>query len=233
MPLSGHSNDLVHSRRRLALASERPVPRRPAADSLLRSCLRRQPLPKHKPAVGTAAYMVKAGQAAEALVWFLGGDPRVRRAYAEWCRSHGLVRGEIVVAVDAYMRSALENKERDLAKLDSLVRNELGLEYPWLAPLLLFAFGSTAIGNTGRLSLTPADLGLPAGRRAKGKGQYIARDVEWFYRAEIKVPPDTVRSIAKEHSAQAQSAGLWHSVVQNGIARAKDLLAVMDIETAI
>jgi hypothetical protein len=190
-------------------------------------------LPKHKPDVGTAAYMVKAGQAAEALVWCLSGDPRVQRAYADWCRAHRLVQGEIVDAVNAYLRSPQLNKERDLATLDSLVRNELGLDYVWLAPVLLFAFGNTAVGKAGRMTLTPADVGLPAGRRAKGKGEYIERDVEWFYRAEIKVPPDTVYAIAKEHAARAQSAGTWHSVVQAGIVRAKQLLAVMDIEPAI
>ena len=83
----------------------------------------------------------------------------------------------------------------------------------------------------GRLMLEPdTPPGLPPGRAAKNRGGHIVRNVEWFYRAKIKYPPDTLYSIAKEHTTRNKTARVWHSVVQTGIARAEQLLAAVEVD---
>lgn len=63
------------------------------------------------------------------------------------------------------------------------------------------------------------------GRQPKDDG-YVERDVEWFYRAEIKDPPETIYVIAQSHqrAVGAMQANVNHSVVQNAIKRTKELL---------
>jgi hypothetical protein len=76
------------------------------------------------------------------------------------------------------------------------------------------------------LRVTPA-IALP-GRRPKGDGRHIQRDVEWLYRATVKDPRDTIRALAREYADRAGRRSDARSVVQIGIQRARDLLAVFD-----
>ena len=63
------------------------------------------------------------------------------------------------------------------------------------------------------------------GRRAIKKHASLARNVAWFYRAVVKRPPDTIVSLAGEYARAHGRTNDSRSVVQNGLARAKDLLA--------
>jgi hypothetical protein len=109
-----------------------------------------------------------------------------------------------------------------------LVHHDLKLDYSWLPTLHVTSFAAKALGELtgelhGPLRITPGDemKQLPPGRRAKDEGRHIARDVEWFYRAEIKAPPDSIRSLAGEYAVTVQRTNDARSAVQNGIKRAK------------
>ena len=73
----------------------------------------------------TVATMARAGQAGQALVWWLFRDPRVQRVHDDWCLAHGLTPGVAFVGA-ATMESVRLNKEHDLAMLSRLVREDLG-----------------------------------------------------------------------------------------------------------
>ena len=105
-----------------------------------------------------------------------------------------------------------------------------------IAPTLPLAGGSTlanfltrAANETGaNLTLTIGGL-LPSqnparGRRAKGRGESVARNVEWFYRVHVQEPAESIASLAKHYSREVNRANDARSVVQTGIARAKALL---------
>jgi hypothetical protein len=133
------------------------------------------------------------------------------------------------VTVDAARRESVRRaKPCDVANLDRIVREDLGLDYsPWLAPTLLYDFGAAFVGFEG-ITITPEDVGLPAGRRPKDDGLYIARDVEWLYRAEIQRPPESKRTLGRRYLATLQGArgSDGRATVQAGIDRAKHLLAI-------
>lgn len=152
-----------------------------------------------------------AGLACEALLWVLGSDPRLERAYAAWL-------------VSPHRRS-------DPAPLERLC-NELKLPYPWLPGLLVTAFAATAVsqltGQSLRVSVKPAEL--PPGRGAKHGGDYILRDVEWFYQAEIKTPPVSKRKLAADYARTVGRTTDARRTVFTGIKRAKGLLAIFEDE---
>lgn len=167
--------------------------------------------------------MERAGLAAQALVQVLRRDLRVKEKHLAWQRS-------LPQDLRRY-----KTKTDDLAALDRFLQEDLKLNYGWLAPLLLFDFGAQVV-DAGSILVTPEDVGLPAGRRAKGKGEHIARDVEWLYRAEIKSPADSVRSLGREYLTTLsgpQRAGDGRAAVEAGIKRARRLLAIFVDDTPL
>jgi hypothetical protein len=179
----------------------------------------------------TAAHAERMGLAIEALLWVLGSDPRVQRAYQRWRLDHEL----FGVLDDATFRARmLRDKDRDLERLDRLVREELKLPYAWLPQELLRDFGLTVIGEVAGETLgpryQPVTDGLPAGRRPKHDGEHIARDIEWLYRTTIKEPSESVSALAREYAGSAGRHTDARSVIQNGIARARQLLSALDLE---
>jgi hypothetical protein len=129
---------------------------------------------------------------AESLVWILGADPRVQAVYAEW-------RVDFLALLLAQFPSK-DRKPKFSATadryLDSLKGTllDMGVAYAWL-PKLLFADFVVTIQNElsdekQRLVLQHGALDddVPPGRRAKDEGRHILRDVEWYYRSEIKTP---------------------------------------------
>jgi hypothetical protein len=161
--------------------------------------------------------------AAEALIWILGEDPRVQRAYAEWRAARGL-HGDM--SVDAFA-AAIRAYPEDLARLEQLCE-DLGLSsWEWLPGLLLLDFRVTvvgqAMGDTLAVRITPDGKRL-SGRRPKGGGKHIPRDVRWFYRRKVKQPPDSVSQLAREHKQLEQRHVDPRITVTDGIQRATVLL---------
>jgi hypothetical protein len=119
-----------------------------------------------------------------------------------------------------------------------LVAEDLGLTYPWVPDLLLADFGVQFQSELLQTDLT-IQVGapqvalefLPKGR-APRDDEYISRDVEWYYLAEIKQPADTISEIAERHVA---ANGLilgsdGRATVEAAIQRTKRLLASLEIE---
>jgi len=178
--------------------------------------------------------------ACNALVELLLTDPRVERLHKDWLRETGLrtLARRVRVAKTPAIRDA---RQAEFAwsygialnvlalVLSGFVTKELRLPYPNLALQLAMHF-ATAIANEAAASdLVPVTLvfpprGTPRGRRAKGGGESIRRNVEWFYRLHVQQPPETMAQLTKEYSKQANRRTAAHSVVQNGIIRAKALL---------
>jgi hypothetical protein len=193
----------------------------------------------------------RSGHAGEALLMILADDPRVRRAYHDWRQSHNLdthgarvAENETPETVSAWGRALLTDANQDLARLARFISDDLRLPSyaPWLAQLLLAQFRAWAYGEMRGetfaigMATTRRDTGLPAGRRQKGGPRTLWRNVEWFYRAEVKQPPDSIRAIAREHTVnentgqrrtELSSNTDARSVVQEGIQRAKAVLAIV------
>ena len=179
----------------------------------------------------TVGDATRAAIACEALIWFLGSDPRVQRAYVEWRVAHGLF--GVFPDGAAFLAAVFGDQDDDVDRVSRLVCLELGLSYPWLPSLLLADWRVTVfgevIGNRNLcLSITPGDevsTLLPTGRAPRASGRTIARDVEWYYRAEIKRPRETPYAIGKEYAAVEQTTKpSQYSTVEAGIARVKQLL---------
>jgi hypothetical protein len=172
----------------------------------------------------------RAALAVEALVWWVGDDPRVQRAYLAWRVAHGLLPGSLLDV--AAMRGAIAEQPSDLPNLQRLVHNELRLDYSWLPKLLLMDFRATVIGErignpSLRYRVSPA-IELP-GRHAKNGGENILRCVEWFYRRDVrKGPHDSIRQMAKEYAIAAKRRTPARRNVSDGIRLAKDLLAIFE-----
>lgn len=174
--------------------------------------------------------------AAESLVWVLGIDPRVQRCYGNYRAAHGVARPLGPRNLPELKAALFRDRDRDLAIMERLVRDELNLPYEWLAWLLLADFGLTVInestGQNHRITLVPVADALPAGKAPRDKRmKKIARDVEWFYRAEIKEQRDTPYTLGKEWAKQeGLSKESQDSTVTSGIDNAKKLLAAFAIE---
>jgi hypothetical protein len=66
------------------------------------------------------------------------------------------------------------------------------------------------------------------GRRPNKDASYLQHWAEWFYRAEVKLPADTVSALAREYSIghhNTPARDLPRRLVQVGIANAKHLLS--------
>lgn len=147
----------------------------------------------------------RAARAANELLQVLLTDHRVTQAFSE-CR--------------------LSDPAGSLARLERLVSDELNLPYRWLAVLLAYAYVKGK-GVSGEWPETEVAT-LPRGRQPKNDGDYIRRDVEWYYRNEIKVPRETSYSIAKidlDMKGEAPN----HGQVDTAIARTKALLSVFEL----
>jgi hypothetical protein len=185
--------------------------------------------------------------AAAALVAILETDPRVEKLYQDWRRECGLA--EAI----AQWRRASERDARDQAGaellltaygsgvlmtslvLPSFVSKELRLPWPWLALELAGAFQARVLREftgdarwqIGALVAAPRGGSVARGRRAKAGGASIEQAVQWFYRARVKEPRDSARSLGRQYrnSRQHMSAkSTGRSSVEQAIERAKALL---------
>jgi hypothetical protein len=84
--------------------------------------------------------------------------------------------------------------------------------------------GEPAAAFARRVRALSAATWPKAGRRAITKRDALIRDVHWYYRAKIKHPKDTIRSIAREYAEATGRGNDARSVVQSGIALAQKFL---------
>ena len=55
------------------------------------------------------------------------------------------------------------------------------------------------------------------------------RNTSWFYRVRVKVPPDSIRSLATEYARHVGRDTDARAVIKNGIRRAEHFLACLDV----
>jgi hypothetical protein len=84
--------------------------------------------------------------------------------------------------------------------------------------------GETAAAFARRMRALSAATWPKAGRRAISKQEALVRDVQWYYRAKIKQPRDTIASIAREYAEAAGHRTNARSFVQYGIAHAQKFI---------
>lgn len=181
--------------------------------------------------VGNAWDLARVALARNVLLQTLSTDPRVQAVFRDWWNRRGFDRP--ITTVDAFRVAVLKDTAADLDRLDRLVRDDLGLDYPWLPAHLLTDFRLVTLDPTARALIVPPDdlTGIDVGRAPKrGAVQHedIPRNVEWFYRARIKDPRENVTAIAAEYARKARRRTDARSVVQAGIKRAETLLACVD-----
>jgi integrase len=191
--------------------------------------------------------------ACRALVDILQTDPRVDQVYQRWRTETGVAAlierlstaadGDALDAVRAELLLTFAGAGVAMTSLilPPFVSKELRLPYPWLAVQLSATFQARIIQEAtrdDRWRPTVCAIVPPAvakGRRAKGGGDSIRRNVDWFYRVHIQEPAESVRALAREYSRTAPRLGLTalrtdkrkgdaRAIVQEGIARAKALL---------
>ena len=182
----------------------------------------------------------------EALLGVLGDDPRVQWTYTTWRRDHQLTKSFLqrlrrrrrdpdpteqdVEDAQLFGARLLCDDPRDLARVQRLVHDQLGVAYPWLPPVLLCQFRvwahheATGDPLTLRVQLPPVTLA--PGRAPVTSAAKLTDYVQWFYRHEIKQQRDTIATLAREAVGE-QSRSDAHSKIQYGIARAKQLLAAV------
>jgi len=188
----------------------------------------------------TVANIRRVEKYISALTHRLRSDLRVEDAYAAWCRAHGLIPGAVAYVVAPSQLIAIVTEfDRDFATLERLVRESLLPHYPpvpALAECVLKDFIARSRGEQIELEAEPVD-DVPPGRAAKDgeqqlEAQRIEQDVDWFYRAKIKQPPDKIRQLARDYLAALGEAreGDGRSTVQAGIERVERALAVLSLD---
>jgi len=180
---------------------------------------------------------IRAGRVATALVDRLRADARVLAAY-ERCAGIAddlVAAGPHSDAVDAEIRLRIH------AELQRLVDHQLALPYRWLPALLARDFMAWLLTRLVAHEQSGADVALrievvPPDRDQapdlpKGQVPYVdlARDVDWFYRARIAAPPETVYAIAKA-DLPFKGKAPNHSQVLTAIARTEAALRLLDVD---
>jgi hypothetical protein len=179
----------------------------------------------------------------QSLLAKLTTDRRVDLAYGTWLTIIGL--DDALLARVQARRGCADPTEDDLrdvlivkaalasdsAEQDAFVRvlaSVLKLTYAWLPPALLAEFRvrcySEATGTNHAIALRMPASTSPRGR-ARHNHRDLARNVDWYYRAEIQRPTETIGALAREYAAAVGRRTRAISVVQNGIRQAKEFLA--------
>ena len=67
-------------------------------------------------------------------------------------------------------------------------------------------------------------VGVPKGQAPPHDGATIEENVQWWYRAKVKNPTDSISSLAEEYATRENRVTDCRSVIQIGIERAETLL---------
>lgn len=168
-----------------------------------------------------AGALARKERLANALVRRLRADPRVRAAYGECAEI-----GARLDLRDEDIRAAMR------ARISWLVRNDLGLPWPWLTALLqrdvmVWLLGHLANEPLHAELVAPDVPDLPRGRAPKGD-DYLTRDVDWYVRVRVQRPPAPIKALAREYALATGRRTDARSVVQTAIHRIERLLGTLD-----
>jgi hypothetical protein len=116
----------------------------------------------------------------------------------------------------------------EIAAHERFVREQLGLTdwAKWVGPALM---GAWECRRDGREFAIPVQLfvDMPLGKKPPNDGHNIERNVQWFYRAKVKHPPDSISALADEYALVSGRSTDARSVVQNGVQQAHALLDIV------
>jgi hypothetical protein len=174
----------------------------------------------------------RVSRVASTFVQRLRSDVRVHAAFEQWCVAHGL---SLEMGADERRRAVLRDRDRDLAELERFVREDLGLSFSWLPLALLEDFALIAVSR-GAAWLEGFDAplvpGLPQGRAPRGGGEYLARDVDWYYRTQIQQPSESMYAIGQDYR-RARASGTHYEnpdgIVNEAVRRMKVLLSTLEL----
>lgn len=169
------------------------------------------------------------------LLSLLGQDPHIQAAIRRWLRSaNGRRCMEAIRAAPTGIEAAA-TWATNRAAVGAIVTAPLKLEpcdwlCRWLADLAcVMAMQGQAEWRSVHFTFcatgTPGYAG-PRRRSAKGGGASLARDVGWYYRAALKIPRDSIKSLAREYAAAESRHTDARAVIQDGIKRARTLLGL-------
>ena len=168
----------------------------------------------------------------------LKNDPRVVQWARAWVdritareAATSPTRQDAIQRVYEYFSFGTEISGADMDSLSALL-SQMGVSWtdvPGLLLTLLRREICNALDPDGapsrKLALVVEGLNdHPAGRMPRHQGDEIERDVVWWYRLRVKNPADTVGALTKEYVESANRVTEAHSVVQNGLLRAHNLL---------
>jgi hypothetical protein len=159
-------------------------------------------------------------------------------------------RGDLIVSTLAV--GMFSHVDSDLEVITRLVNHDLHLEaLSWLPEALLRRFRAALIAEAGgedmhfrrpnvtmtrrpgetlasfsRRLAAETDAAPGRGRTAGRRSDHIQRDVEWYYRAEIKRPKDSLYALGREYTNASREpiGGNGKDTVLDGILRAKVIL---------
>ena len=163
------------------------------------------------------------------LLRLLTVDPRIQAAILAW--AEGMRLATVVRGNGRRTRRAWAD-ERATVGRQLLTALGSGGPWPgwladWLADTaLLMVYQDAREWRSVRVELEA--LGEPPyerrGRRPRGDGSSLARDVCWYYRARLRNPQESVTALAREYAARSNRLSDARSVVQDGILRAAVVL---------
>ena len=144
----------------------------------------------------------------------LGIDPR--RAHL---RSLGLTDAAIADSVN----------QMDIRALTAVLQG-MRVPWPWCATSLVLAYFPLLLHNDEHpddprmMKVTVGIKGLPKGQAPPHDAAEIRRDVDWWYRLNVKEPKDEHHQLTAEDAERENRVTAAHSVVSRGLIRAALLL---------
>jgi len=168
-----------------------------------------------------------------AIAWILQleQDERVEQPYLVWLDARAAVNQQFAslpepeLAVLAASYAALEG-----VWMARVLRDDLGLataRAAWSAPALAHFWECRVTGEKFEIPvLIPKET--PIGKHPRDRGADIERNVIWLYRHTVRQPPESIHDLAREYEAATGRRTDARSVVRNGIAQARALLAIID-----
>jgi hypothetical protein len=189
---------------------------------------------RHALGVDNAGNRVRMIVAHGEAVTALAGDLRIQEHFQHWAQAMDQLQRDgppdwmsPETPIDRVI-AAIERGEIDY--LADVLR-PMGVPWRWCAEALIRVVFPILLHNARHpddlkiLSIeTRWALGLPRGQAPPHDGRELAENVRWWYRAKVKCPKDSIRSLAEEYAERENRVTDARSVVQIGIERAENLL---------
>jgi hypothetical protein len=166
--------------------------------------------------------------AAGAFIIHVVTDQRAERQYPNWLEARKKLDALLARWPNRREEILASYKPVELAEHQRFVRDGLGLTAwaHWVGPALMNAWECRRDDREFGIPVV-VDKNLEPGKKPRAGADDIMRNVEWFYRNEVKNPSDSVSELEREYARAANRITDARSVVQNGIKQARALLDII------